>query len=515
MIRPIAARLALLAVAALLGAAACSPKHNVLKPNLPPETTLFIQDTIARANHRVHLYWFGTDPDGNVVGYDMRFISGSGPADPAWTRVPCALPGRCTDSVFTVFTGDSGLVHARFEIRAVDDQGLADPTPAAQGFALTNVAPGVRITNPLRLTDSSFATVTLGWEVNDPDGGGPGLRFRIWLDGNRANYDSTTATIFTVPSKRFLVGGTYLAGPRTVYVQAVDDGGRTGPTDSTSWYVRAPGGIDPATHPGKGRLLVIDDSFSSSFNTNDASVDTLYANVCQRNLPGGFSLIRMQSSNPFRSGADLGQTLREFDGTVWYRGYDTRLTSALQYYQDTVTAFVAGGGRLMLEGVYLVQGFNAPGTLREDFVTGPLNCRGLYRVFDTTVRDSAAAIATVSNDTVRSSIYVSPLHPLNRMRLTVLPSITGQTPGLRGFVPWDTTQVAFWAMPHALTAPTNTEDVAVGMTVDRPGTLGPAPGRLIFLPFPVRAMSPLTGFVPPAQVLKELLFVPPKGLLAP
>ena len=162
---------ALLVAGALLGGAACSPKHNVLRPDLPPETTLFVRDSLLLAGHRVHLYWFGTDPDGDVVGYDMRFISGAGPADPPWERVPCTLPGRCTDSVFTVLTGDSGLVHARFEIRAVDDKGLVDPTPAIQTFALTNLAPGVRITNPLRYrpdglqTDSTFASVTLGWEI--------------------------------------------------------------------------------------------------------------------------------------------------------------------------------------------------------------------------------------------------------------------------------------------------------------------------------------------------------------
>jgi hypothetical protein len=44
------------------------------------------------------------------------------------------------------------------------------------------------------------ASLTISWDTNDPDGGGAGLRYRIWLDGNEANYDSTTLNTFTVPS---------------------------------------------------------------------------------------------------------------------------------------------------------------------------------------------------------------------------------------------------------------------------------------------------------------------------
>src|SRR5262249_38111459 len=151
--------------------------------------------------------------------------------------VYCALPGRCTDSVFTLITGDSAFIHTQFEIRAMDDKGQVDPTPAIERFTFGNLAPLVHITNPLRVVDSSYASVTVAWDVNDPDGGGPGLHYRIWLNGNRAGYDSTTENVFTVPSERFLEGGTYRSGLRTLYLQAVDDGGRSGPLDSTRWFV--------------------------------------------------------------------------------------------------------------------------------------------------------------------------------------------------------------------------------------------------------------------------------------
>ena len=339
----------LAAIAAAVVAAGCGKRKSVTAPNLPPETTVFLRGGVDATNHRVHIYWFGSDPDGDVVAYQMRFAPSGGNPDPSWGTVYCALPGRCTDSLFTVPTGDSALIHTQFEIRSVDNQGAVDPTPAIQPFQLSNLAPKVHITNPLRRAraagqpeDTSFASVTINWEVDDPDGGGPGLRYHVWLDGRYDAYDSTTANTFTVESSRFLnAAGTYVSGYRTLYLQAVDDGGRFGPIDSTSWYVRAPATVlDPTTK--RGRLLVIDDS--NSLTNSNFAVDTLYANVVARSTqadpyreglsryvtlaPGTFSFMRLQYSNPFRSARDLMQTFRQFDAVVWYRGYEDQLAHA-------------------------------------------------------------------------------------------------------------------------------------------------------------------------------------------
>src|SRR5207247_9580676 len=62
-------------VLALGSLSGCSRKMSPVQ-NLPPDTRLFVQwpvqvDTVS---HRVHLYWFGTDPDGEVVAYAFRFV---------------------------------------------------------------------------------------------------------------------------------------------------------------------------------------------------------------------------------------------------------------------------------------------------------------------------------------------------------------------------------------------------------------------------------------------------------
>ena len=346
----------ILGIALALVAGGCGSRKTTLGPDLPPETSVYIQGKVDTANHRVHLYWFGSDPDGNVVAYQMRFVPTKGNPNPKWDTVYCALPGRCTDSVFTLFTGDSALIHTQFEIRAMDDKGLVDPTPAIQRFVLSNLAPRARITNPLRwypsnpnrVSDSSFASVTVNWDVDDPDGGGPGLHYRIWLDGNQATYDSTTESAFTVPSARFLQGGTYLSGPRTLYLQAVDDGGLAGPLDSTTWFVRAPAKVlDPVTH--RGRVLIIDDSRRVTSNSNDLGVDTLYANCFARAAsadpyregtsryvvvpPGTYSTLRLEYSDP---AATL--TVRMVEPTIEVIEGDTDVTPDVRMSMSADTA---------------------------------------------------------------------------------------------------------------------------------------------------------------------------------
>ncbi len=534
--RPFLALALIAAIAAVLAASGCGTRKTTLGPDLPPETSVFIQGPIDTTNHRVHLYWFGSDPDGYVVAYLMRFVPTKGNPNPKWDTVYCAKPGRCTDSVFTLFTGDSALIHSEFEIAAMDDKGMVDPTPAVQRFVFSNLAPLVTITNKLRwfpqdptkISDSSFASVTVNWDVNDPDGGGPGLRYRIWLDGNQAAYDSTTANTFTVPSARFLQGvpATFLSGPRTVYVQGVDDGGRSGPVDSTTWYVRAPGRVlDPVTH--RARLLVVDDSRRVSANSNDFGVDTLYANVAARAAspnpynetgpnstryivlpPGSYSILRLENSNPFRSASDLMQTFRLFDAVAWYRGYEVNLTSTLQTYQDSIGQFITDGGRLFLEGLYLIQGNNSPGTLTEDFVTRYLNCQRLFLQFDPTSQDSTAGISVQSTANLHSTMYADTL-----MHLIRPSGIGGTSPGLRAFVPNDPGQVAATADTLALTAPTNHDPLPFAMTVNR------FPGRIIVVPFPVRALAgPPAGtrsLFPSFRMLSRLLFDKTNGLLAP
>jgi hypothetical protein len=511
--RPILALALIATVALLFVAAGCGSPKTTVGPDLPPETSVYIQGAIDPVSHRVHMYWFGSDPDGFVIGYQMRFVPDRGNPNPKWDTLYCAMPGRCTDSVFTLITGDSALIHTQFEIRAMDDKGQVDPTPAIQPLALTNIAPRAHITNPLHLSDSTFASATFSWDVDDPDGGGPGLRFRIWLNGNQATYDSTTANTFTVPSARFLQGGAYRSGYRSLYLQAVDDGERAGPVDSMNWFVRAPARRD-ASHPRT--VLVIDDSRSSA--QNNFGVDTLYLQTFRRNLwpDSTFAIQRLQYSNPFRSAADVAQTLAQFDAVVWYWGYDFHSPSdfasntTLKTFQDVVGDYVTQGGRIMLEGLYLIEGRSSFGALRESFVTRYLNSRAMVMQFGALFPDSTVGFSTPQSGLrLRSAAYADV-----PFQMSAVPGVQSQSTGLRGFVVNDTSQVAYWAIQGQIAGLDSAfyrvpQDVPVAMRVSSFG------GRLIVLPMPSRALIAPASLAFNKRPLARLLFDPINGLVAP
>jgi hypothetical protein len=461
---------------ALGGLAGCSKKLRPVQ-NLLPETYVNIQGPVDTVNHRVHLYWYGTDPDGSVVGYVFRWVYPP-PAsqDPAWVTLLGDDGPLRTDSLFTMMTeggtGDTVVVMPRFEIYAIDNEGGVDPTPAVQTFQLRNFPPVVWFANPLGSRDSTYASATVSWEILDPDGGGPNLRYRLWLDGNRAGCDSTTEQTFTVPSARFLQDGAYRSGPRTLYVQAVDDGGLAGDSVGMTWYVRAPG---TELENNQGRLLVIDDLPTGG---NDGLYDSFYRSVYSLLPAGTYDVIRLQfNPNIFRSGGDVAQTFRQFKAVLWYRGDDVgtngRVSPLLGAYEDSIGAYLDAGGKLYVDGLYLIKGLNTPGAFSEDFVSRRLGSTRLINCFALVagILDSTAGWSSRAGSRFRSSVYGESFSAVVGPK--VVNNVTG---AIRGFAVTDTNYVALWAMDGQL-SPANTGfEVPVGVTV--PQGMG---GRIVLV----------------------------------
>ncbi len=460
--------------------AACSPK-KMMAPDVPPETTLFVQGPVDPVNHVVHLYWFGTDPDGNVVGYEVRFLGLPAPRD---TDSTWAFTTR-TDSIFTVFT-PGGATNPIFEVRAIDNAGLKDATPAREDFRFTNLPPTVRLLDVPRQRDTTFASVTVTWTANDPDGDASHMKFRIWLDGNEAQPDLATGSSFTVPTAQFRRKGVLTEGMRTLFIQPIDDGGLAGSVDSTSWFVRAPatGGIHH-----EGRILLIDD-VPSSVPVNYTS-DTLYANAVQRTMvpPEAVSLLRLEFTQPFRSSKDIEQTFELFDAVVWYRSTQTALSTVLSKFSDGIGAYLNAGGRFYLEGLDLFAGFNTRGSLPEDFASRYLDTDHFFRYFSTSTQDSTAGWGNFNGTVFRTSIYCDSL------KFALLPMA-----GIRGFVVRDTNEVAVWAPERAL-SPANPIRLPVAVSV--PQASG---GRAIVLTCPIRgAFGYPTGPRFLSKVFQDLL----------
>jgi hypothetical protein len=451
---------------------------GALKENTPPNTVLFVNGAVDTVNHVVHLYWFGSDPDGNVVGFEWQIRNPVAPGDTAWHFT------TLTDSIFTI-QAPSGYTDPIFSVRAIDNAGARDPSPPRQTFQFSNQAPTVRITSKPLPTDTTFASVSVSWTATDVDGDLAKMVYLVWLDGNEASPEITTATALTMPSARFHdAGGNLVAGPRKLYVRAVDDGGRAGPPDSALWTVRRP------VTGTNARLLILDDV--PRINAANLRFDTLYSNSVARVglTTSEYTIVRLETANPFRTAEDFRQTFGLFESVVWYRGNEITFSTLLDIAEPGIEQYLDSGGKFYLDGLYLFGGRNATGPLSEDFVRSRLNSHGLRGAFTitTTFADTSVGFGNsgtsvflphidVHGTTVRDSIYV-------RQTLQVR---AGEAGGLRQFDFKDRDQVLLWGAPGTLT-PATGDSTAVGISVPQPNA-----GRAIVVCMPPGAAVPAVG----------------------
>ena len=196
---PVMIVLALIVLALCQGCSVDTDLGGVRIPNARPDTRLTGQPpTLLEAGFTVEFRWTGVDPDGRIAGYQWK-ISDNGTdgisARDTLTYDPTTgavlNPWRFTtaaDSVFLVladipdFEGDpesdprSWRTHTIF-VRAVDDKGAVDPTPAHMSFTSTTLTPKGELTLPYYSPDPNGGgsanqappTVTVGYTGEDPD----------------------------------------------------------------------------------------------------------------------------------------------------------------------------------------------------------------------------------------------------------------------------------------------------------------------------------------------------------
>src|SRR5262245_31488514 len=476
MIRRGLSLLILIVLGTTLALAGCAKKKITAVENLAPETSLFVSGSLDTVNHVVHIYWFGSDPDGDVSGFELRFLNPADPANTAWVFT------TRTDSLFTVFT-PSGYAMPVFEVRAIDNAGTRDASPATADFQFSNQAPTVLFTQRLLPSDTTYASATLSWSAGDPDGNAAKLRFLIGLDTVPAALHLVSGTSHTIDTADFKIGGVYpTTRPRQAFIRAIDDGGRASAWDSLRWVVRAPSA--PGAHP---RLLLIDDVPPT--NGANFTIDTLWSNTAVRNLPAGsFSILRLDTTQPFRSSQDVLQTCLQFDAVIWYRGTQNNFSTLLLNFQGGLMGYLDRGGKLLIESLNLIEGENATGPLTADWVTRYLGSRELIR----------SPIAGRSDSTVSWSITAGFLDTLNSITYpVVLRSTTLISPdslrngvntnGLRGFDVLDTNNVVLWARDSTL-SPRVKRGIPIAVSVPVAGSPGGS-GRVIVITTPVRGAN--------------------------
>jgi hypothetical protein len=307
--------------------------------NEPPATFLSLypdsgipDTTLASTPSQQHLYWWGDDPDGSVIGFIFSW-SEDNPNPDSWdftTRF---------DSVFALAIAGTETTYT-FRISALDDDGEVDPTPAIQHFPVQNTAPVVQFVVGSDVPETTFTVAAFFWAATDFDGDETIDSFYWTLDDSTSPLEAWHRLPATSSNIVLTADSGLVAGDHVFYLVGRDVAGALSslarmPVDTLDvWHVRQP----------VGGLLIVDDY---------AAVDgapQFYSSVVGGS--GDYSVWDIRSDRdgdlrpdlfPF-STVTLTRTLQLFDTMVWYGDSGWHLEEA----QVSVADFVSGGGRAVM-----------------------------------------------------------------------------------------------------------------------------------------------------------------------
>ncbi|MEZ4828949.1 MAG: hypothetical protein R3C61_22085 [Bacteroidia bacterium] len=326
---------------------ACDPGEKL--DNQSPETRIFVESINVsgdqRLNSVVRLHWSGEDQDGYVKGYEISINQAN------WfftTR---------TDSVFRFdinFGSDSTDVS--FAVRAIDNLGLSDPTPAELVVPIKNTAPVAVFDTLNAIPDTVFSVWSVLWSVDDVDGRetldstfirindgdwygiDPLESFATFIPSAPEQTGTQGARIFSGQKQVILplaVEGLNVEGENRMYIRVRDIAGTYSKTDSTRpFFVRAQ----------KSDLLVIDDH-------TDPNADNTYFPLLNQIYPG-YDYLSIRDNIPPFWDPTFGFLLELYDKVFWYSD-GTQLSAFGQQLLIEVAAtqiqlYLNQGGKLFI-----------------------------------------------------------------------------------------------------------------------------------------------------------------------
>ena len=332
--------------------------------NVAPETFL-VTDTIIRfgddrLESEVTLKWWSDDADGFVTGYEFTF-------DAIISESTIWQYTEAQDSTF-ILAPPAGEDSADFvfQIRAIDNQGIADDTPARLVIPVKNSAPSVVVIPGLIAPKKSFPVLKYFWSGTDPDGFENLLRFELCFNDTTATpyiLDKTvTSAIFeaqdpevsdmvckvyqnaaTLPNAETIGGMTGNAW-NTLYIRAVDQ------SEATSAYVAA----DSVFVKQVNSNVLMVNGYTTTTN------ETFYGNKLIAQGIGVFDTIQIfeqVAGNYTQQSADnitQAKVFDMFDLIIWF---SNNADNSFSLAQKTTESFFNTGGK-MLMSVYISSTFD-------------------------------------------------------------------------------------------------------------------------------------------------------------
>lgn len=152
-----------------------------LLENLAPDSHLSIESIQLsgeqRLNSTIRLSWFGTDQDGYVTGFEYS-LDGL-----MW------IPTQTQDTTFLFqLNADSDTTDINFYLRAIDDQGAKDLSPAYLRIPLKNTPPVIEAVRSKLPSDTVLGVYTFQWQASDADG--DNTLTRVWMKVNNGAWYS-------------------------------------------------------------------------------------------------------------------------------------------------------------------------------------------------------------------------------------------------------------------------------------------------------------------------------------
>ena len=318
-----------------------------LKPNQVPETKIVnvpCENTDSTSYFAlIKVSWIGWDNDGYVVGYYYRWNTYHLSRGDSIIR-EFKYTEATSDTI--AFESSDSINLQIFEVKAVDNEGAVDPTPAHRRFYTTQVAPPqTEILIPadgaeLFLLDhptSSWPGISLKFRGSDPDGEITGYSWRVddlpWSEWGR----DTSVTINPL----------YFGGPgdHTISVKSRDN---TAVEDPTPAVVNIKL-VKPTF--GKG-ILVLDETKDGSGDwesPTDAQVDSFYQRVIEREF---------DSWDYTDQGLPPKEMLGDYRLLIWHS--DDKTDPNVGRNQEYVADYLMVGGKLWLGGWKVLSSFGNP-----------------------------------------------------------------------------------------------------------------------------------------------------------
>ncbi|MEX0966223.1 MAG: hypothetical protein WD077_03230 [Bacteroidia bacterium] len=328
--------------------------------NIPPETYT-VADTIVRVGSdrftsRITVRWWGDDPDGYLAGFEISQDGG-----------PWSFTTR-QDSVFLVeIPPGQDTFDFILHVRAIDNDGVQDPTPAIIAYPVKNSAPLVAFQysggSPARNPVKTFPVIKYFWEATDPDGFANIDHFELYLNDTTSapfiiDAVFSSATLKAVNPEaaltdvEVLTGSSLIPEPGTMpglrtndsnvlYIRAVDQVGATSPLISSySIYVKRVVSKVLLVNAYSTNLQQREDFYLNHLGaTGISNVDTLRVSEV---VAGNYT--SLAADNPTQE-----MIFALFDVLIWF---GSEATTSLPMAQRTTDQFFNAGGKMFIATNY-------------------------------------------------------------------------------------------------------------------------------------------------------------------